>query len=231
MGESPARVLIDMSNLRGGGGVQVAASFLDETSWALQDPEVIGCHPWIASATIVCDTLVAASVGPAARGLENLVIDEPRPWSWRRWRPTPHRHAVSFQLFGPEYASRRAPRRIVGYADGRSVFGPPRGEKPTLRIAIRQRVRVPSPKNSCGAPTSSWSRARRFVTCWFVAGSPTGRISVSSATPTTACSTSPSGGNRWTWSAPMHRTPCWRTWLARTPTRTINCSPLCARRL
>ncbi|WP_426245541.1 glycosyltransferase [Nocardioides sp. LHG3406-4] len=119
-------VLIDASNLHVGGGVQVGASLIDEF---VRLPDA----PWLRTATILVSSEVHANLSAAARGLPGLRIHDSRPYKIRQWMPRRRRHDVSFLVFGPEYGWPRARRRIVGFADVRSVFPVPAGEASSRR--------------------------------------------------------------------------------------------------
>lgn len=124
-----ARVLVDASNLMTGGGVQVAVSFLDELS-ALRrhDAQARADHAWLSELDVLVSPAVHRGLAEETRQDLEPSARQSRPWHLSRWIPRRPRHAVSFSVFGPEYAARRADRRIVGYADVRSVSGVPSGE-------------------------------------------------------------------------------------------------------
>ena len=134
-------VLIDASNLRVGGGVQVAASFIDEMAELRRDPQVVGRFPWLPTADIECSATVAESMKTNPSDLSTLRIVDRSSRELRRWIPVRDKYDVSFVVFGPEYAARRARRRIVGYADVRSVYPSPHGEVLSARSAWRWRLR------------------------------------------------------------------------------------------
>jgi glycosyltransferase involved in cell wall biosynthesis len=116
-------VLIDASNLRSGGAVQVAASFLDELDALRSDSDAVARFPWIVNnIEIRLSDAVRSNMSSATVNLPA----EDRTWHDRRSWTTPHRRFdVSFQVFGPEYSRRRARVRIVGFADGVSLFALP----------------------------------------------------------------------------------------------------------
>ena len=136
-----ASVLIDASNLRVGGGVQAAASFIDELSDLRRDPQVVERHPWLPTAVVECSATVAESMKTDPKAFSSLRIVDRSPRELRRWFPVRDQYDVSFVVFGPEYSARRARRRIVGYADVRSVYPSPRGEVLSARSAWRWRIR------------------------------------------------------------------------------------------
>lgn len=134
-------VLIDASNLRVGGGVQVAASFIDEMAELRRDPHAVGRFPWLPMADIECSATVAESMKTNPSAFSSLRIVDRSSWELRRWIPVRDQYDVSFVVFGPEYSARRARRRIVGYADVRSVYPSPHGEVLSARSAWRWRLR------------------------------------------------------------------------------------------
>ena len=112
------RVLIDASNLHIGGGIQVAASFIDELH-LLRDA---AATPWLEHVDVEVSSLVWDSLrDDTRRGLPMTVVDV-RPYRPGNWRPTRRSHDVSFAVFGPEWRLPRARRRVVGYADVRSLY-------------------------------------------------------------------------------------------------------------
>lgn len=52
-----------------------------------------------------------------------MTVVDIRPYRLVNWRPRRLSHDVSFTVFGPEWRLPRARRRIVGYADVRSLYG------------------------------------------------------------------------------------------------------------
>nr|WP_300047967.1 glycosyltransferase [uncultured Nocardioides sp.] len=86
-----------------------------------------GSFPWLDSATVLISSEVAANVPASVVGHHAVSVVDSRPQTWRRWAPPRHSYAVSFVVFGPEYGWPRARRRIVGFADVRSVHPVPRG--------------------------------------------------------------------------------------------------------
>ncbi|HEX5544274.1 MAG TPA: glycosyltransferase, partial [Nitrospira sp.] len=127
-----------------GGGVQVAASFLDELSKLIEDPEAVRRFPWLREGLTI-EASLAVLVNLNSTAAERLCAKrEERRWSdgsiWRHVRP---QHDVSFTVFGPEYGRRRAARRVVGFADATSLFPSPlrwRGIRAQGKALIRRRV-------------------------------------------------------------------------------------------
>jgi glycosyltransferase involved in cell wall biosynthesis len=112
------RVLIAASNLHVGGGVQAAASFIDELH-LLRGREAA---PWLAHVDVEVSSLVWGSLGEATREDLPITVVDTRPYGLANWRPRRRSHDVSFTVFGPEWRLPRARRRIVGYADVRSLY-------------------------------------------------------------------------------------------------------------
>lgn len=120
-------VLIDASNLRVGGGLQVAASVLDELADLALDPDVTATFPWFPGDMIVeASPDVLSNCGPGVSRLD--VVRTSRSW-WQALDPRrPFKYfAVSFTIFGPEYSRSRARRMICGFADGTRLFSRPPG--------------------------------------------------------------------------------------------------------
>lgn len=102
-------VLIDASNLHTGGGVQVAASFLNELVHLDPTP------PWLADATILCSSQVHENLTSEARRIACRHDATPN-LSFLRPARRPQ-FSVAFTVFGPTYRPRLARREIVGLAD------------------------------------------------------------------------------------------------------------------
>ena len=58
------RVLVDASNLRAGGGVQVAGSFLDELARFSDDAFLVSRYPWIETVDVEATPEVIANLAP-----------------------------------------------------------------------------------------------------------------------------------------------------------------------
>lgn len=113
-------VLIDASNLRSGGGLQVATSFLDELADLVDDVETTRAFPWLSNVTVEASPELAANIQPASRRRVVSHVAR-RHWRDRRsWARPARLHDVSFCIFGPEYGPRRARHRITGFADSTS---------------------------------------------------------------------------------------------------------------
>ncbi len=120
MVDGPPRVLVDLSNLFSGGGLQVGASTLDEMLGIMADPGSVQRWPWLSTMTIEASPMViknATNPIPAhtVRETRGRPLDQLR-------RKRGVEHDVSFVLFGPDYAPRRAVRRVVGFADATSLY-------------------------------------------------------------------------------------------------------------
>ena len=120
------RILIDASNLHVGGGVQVGASLIDELTR-------LPSATWLGEATVLVSSEVLKNLSTDARSLPGLAVNDSRPYKIRQWIPRRRKFGVSYVIFGPEYGWPRAHRRIVGFADVRSVFPAPNGEASSAR--------------------------------------------------------------------------------------------------
>jgi len=122
-----ARVLVDASNLRTGGGIQVAASFIDEIHRMLRDD--VGPR-WLDSTVLWPSSEVMANVVepvslPTTERFPSAVFD------------------VAFSIFGPRYRPPRAMRTIMGFADGTLVYERPGSlPQPPMRHRARRLVRI-----------------------------------------------------------------------------------------
>lgn len=131
-------VLFNASNLLVGGGVQVAASVLDEWALLVDDPGIGEAYPWFPETLeIHASAQVLANADPATR--HRLAVHEQTSRVHRRSFDR-RRSDVSFTLFGPEYVPLGARHRIVGFADVTSLFPEETPRMPALR-GVKQRVR------------------------------------------------------------------------------------------
>lgn len=134
-------VLIRLDNLRTGGGLQVAQSFLTELA-SIVDGDAAQTYPWLESDTrILLSDEVAASCTPA-------VLDRLKPDVVQR-SPRAHtrfgvkRADVVFTLFGPTYDRVRARSLIVGFADVTSLY-PELAKSLTETVGQRAKLRLRS---------------------------------------------------------------------------------------
>lgn len=137
-----ASVLVDLSNLVVGGGVQVGASFLDELSRLTDDPGACRRWPWLSDLVVEASDVVVANVTEPLSGLPLRVVDG-RPAARLRRLPGRRPYDVSFTVFGPDYGPRRARTSVVGFADVTSLFpefAEIRGRGARLKHAVRCRV-------------------------------------------------------------------------------------------
>ena len=111
------KVLIDSSNLVGGGGTQVASAFIETVDRALAStPDKL--PSWVAEA----DWYVSESVRDALAPLHRIrPILTARRWRLQTLRRPPY--DAIFTIFGPAYRLRRAPIEVMGYDDGRIIVG------------------------------------------------------------------------------------------------------------
>jgi glycosyltransferase involved in cell wall biosynthesis len=137
-----SQVLVDASNLHVGGGVQVAASFLDELALLAADVGMCRRHPWIPTTRVEASPCVMAEL--AERTLTAFRPSElcRRPTQLARWVPRAPEYDVSFVVFGPDDSASRARRRVQGYADVTAVFARPAGVPvPPARPRLKRWVR------------------------------------------------------------------------------------------
>jgi hypothetical protein len=116
------RLCLNASNIKHGGAIGVAASFLDEV---LKKAE-LGELGWVSDLTLQ----VSNNVRNEMR-FERLISEDDRikfevsPAEMKPLVPSLRRKFdVRFSIFGPEYATRKAHVEIAGFADG-SLFPPP----------------------------------------------------------------------------------------------------------
>ena len=102
------RVLIDASNLHVGGGVQVAASLLNELHELRHE---IG---WLQHAHFRASDEVARNLRPEC--LQSVEIRN-QHFTWGFIRPPSHQYDIEYSVFGPNYRRREAPRALAGLAD------------------------------------------------------------------------------------------------------------------
>lgn len=124
--------LIDLSNLRSGGGLQVGISFLDEAA-KLAESE----YPWVKDVRIEVSTSVWEGISSETRLALPITIVDRRwnsVWAWFGRR----RFATALIVFGPTYGRRRAHRQIVGFGDSTVTHGVPRGIR---RSSLSRRAR------------------------------------------------------------------------------------------
>jgi len=136
-----ANVLIDASNLRVGGGVQVAASFIDELILLVEEEHISEKFPWLSEATIAISPEVLENLTGDTSMLHIAVTDHSKVATFLRLGG--RRFDVRFSVFGPMYGSRRAILEIMGFADGLSLwpeFFRADGARSQLKFAIRRAV-------------------------------------------------------------------------------------------
>ncbi len=134
--------LVDASNLHVGGGVQVAASFLNEVAALLVLDDVE--RGTIGRLTCIVSSEVAANLEPTTWSSNlDIRIGDSSP---RRWVDFPQpRYESVFTVFGPTYRRRRADKEIMGFARGLMIYPlsevrlPPAGLRERLLDEIRWR--------------------------------------------------------------------------------------------
>ena len=137
-----APVLVDLSNLVVGGGVQVGASFLDELGRLHEDAAARRRWPWLTQIVVEASSVVAANVTDPRPGLKISLVDG-RPAARLRRVPRRRPFDLSFTVFGPDYGPRRARTSVVGFADVTSLFpefAGIQGRRARLKHAVRARV-------------------------------------------------------------------------------------------
>lgn len=138
----PDPVLVDLSNLVVGGGVQVGASFVDELSRLHLDDRARERWPWLGDLTVEASEVVMENSSTRGAGLRISVVNG-RPLARLRRLPRRRRFDVSFTVFGPDYGARRARKRVVGFADVTSLFpefAGIQGHRARARHAVRRRM-------------------------------------------------------------------------------------------
>ena len=110
-------ILVDASNLHVGGGVQVAAAFINDL------PRTMAMEPVPAQVVVSVSSEVLPNLNEATLvGLEVVHLNSgPRKW---RLPPGPKPHTI-FTVFGPVYRRRKASREIAGFALPRLVYDLP----------------------------------------------------------------------------------------------------------
>lgn len=137
-----ARVLVDMSNLVVGGGLQVGASFLDELSRIRAADASSERRPWLADMVVEVSEQVLDNSTTRGAGLRLEVVNG-RPGARLRRLPRRPEFDLAFTVFGPDYGPRRARTRVVGFADVTSLFpefAGIRGARARAQHALRRRV-------------------------------------------------------------------------------------------
>lgn len=118
------RVLVDASNLRAGGGVQVAGSFLDELARFSDDASLVSRYPWIETVDVEATPEVIANLAPDTAQRLGVVETNRGRLDRHAWTTKPT-HDVAFTVFGPLYGRRRGRHEIVGMADVTSIYSVP----------------------------------------------------------------------------------------------------------
>lgn len=137
-GERPWMLIA--SNLHAGGGVQVAASLLDEIAQLSA-----GVHWSGVAERLHCEvsTQVLRNILPDT--VETLSLHEVnrRPGGAAHvLRDVSSFREVAFTVFGPLYSYPRADRRLMGHADVTSIYPDPSGTQVTRAAAARRRLRA-----------------------------------------------------------------------------------------
>lgn len=116
-----AKVLFDLSNIATGGALQVAASVFDEIGRIADYQSPSSQWPWLANCVVEASPAVLENATYHPSTLSVREVDG-SPRFKLRMRRVRHDVDVSFMLFGPDYAAPCARTRIVGFADGTSLY-------------------------------------------------------------------------------------------------------------
>lgn len=137
-----ARVLFDASNLQIGGGVQVAASLVDELQAITRLPGACERFPWLNTITYHLSPQVYDNLN-FPNSLSNLKISATRWYQISRWLHSDiGQYDAQFTVFGPRYGRRYAPITITGIADGTSIYQWPEGlSKGTPQQRFKRAIR------------------------------------------------------------------------------------------
>jgi glycosyltransferase involved in cell wall biosynthesis len=135
-------VLLDFSNLRAGGALQMASALLHD----LTDPAIAGDFAWLGPQTdIWISPGVATNLVDEVSAFPGNVTIKETPQSvlapLKRARTD---YDVRFVHFGPTYSGRMARREILGFAEVTMVYRPKeyaRPERPTLREVVGNAVK------------------------------------------------------------------------------------------
>lgn len=132
------RVLLDFSNLRAGGGLQVASATLADLARPevqLRFAEILeGAELWISPA-------VARNLTVDRRALPGkVVVRETKPSLIAPLKPPRRAFDVRFTLFGPTYSGRVARREITGFAEVTLVYLPGEYGQTISQQPLRQRL-------------------------------------------------------------------------------------------
>lgn len=129
------RVVVYAGNLAHGGGVQVAASWINYMASRLEDPPADSA-PWERFARYEISEAVAANLDDASHRMLRPTIVRSK---WSRLLALKH-YDLEFAIFGPYYGPQRSRIRISGFADVTSVYQPvwPLDVMGRLRLAVRR---------------------------------------------------------------------------------------------
>src|SRR4051812_15763382 len=99
------RVLLNLGNLRSGGGLQVGASFLDEVAKWAETSEARHRWPWLDSGTVVEASYEVVANATVEMGSVNVRTVEGTPSAaMRRGLAGGRPYDVAFTMFGPDYS-------------------------------------------------------------------------------------------------------------------------------
>ena len=162
-------IVVDAANLRTGGAITVAASFLDELGEILRDPRQ--APAWAADLRVHVSPEVLANLAPGTAVALPLEVLRRRPRDWRTWLRPPDPARLVFTLFGPRYGPSRSDHLMMGFADGLSLYPRPAGLPPEtgrerLVRAVRSRVSRASFRHADQVVAQTPAVAERLATHW-----------------------------------------------------------------
>jgi glycosyltransferase involved in cell wall biosynthesis len=135
-----SRITIDCGNLHGGGGVQVACSFLDEIAQLIKegDHAAVGLSRQL---NVLVSTDVLQGLGQEAIETLHPILRDIHGFKGIL-HPVTRASDVTFVLFGPDYVLRRTRRRVVGFADGTTVLPGRKKAQPGMSLSRRTRAHI-----------------------------------------------------------------------------------------
>ena len=122
MKSNDGAVVIDASNLRVGGAVQVASAFLHDLSEIVDSGEYADRFEWLAGVHVEASPEVVAAVNGSQREAR-MSMRQSRGWrSAREWLRPRARPQLRFTVFGPRRRPAWAKVHLMGYADVLSIY-------------------------------------------------------------------------------------------------------------
>lgn len=163
-------VLLDFSNLRGGGSLQVASNVLHD----LTQEQIVKGVEWLDGSTeIWISPAVAENLVDAAGQLPGKVrIKETKPNPLAPLLRPRIRFDARFTLFGPTYTGRIARREVTGFAEVTMVYAAGEYRRPawpSLKQAVGNAVKHQMIQHSDTFVTETAAIAQRMVTKYRIA--------------------------------------------------------------